>query len=382
MQFELVQNVKIVFGAGKLSELGELVKLENSSRPLVVTDKGIVAAGIAGKVLDVLKNAGLEPVLFDGVQPDPSTAVVAAAWETYTAQSCDLVIGLGGGSAMDTGKAVNILRYNEGPIIRFAKGEEMKAAPGLVVVPTTSGTGSELSDGLVITGDDGVKYPILATLASSEYAVVDPELMVGMPPHITASTGFDTLAHGVESYTGTAATLLSDQISKRVMEMVTRWLPVAVADGSNIEARSNMAAACLMGGWMLRYGHTHAGHSLAHVIGAHFHIPHGFACAYALPYVIEFNAPAAPEKTRRVAKQFGALLTGNETPEELGAKARNALISFRDVDLHLKGPKEWNIDRSLFPQMAKEISQELFQAFNPRKMTEEDALALLEKIFA
>ena len=382
MDFRLVQNVKIVFGAGSLAQLGELVVSVGGKRPLVITDKGIVAAGIADKTNAALKNCGVEGVLFDGVEPDPSRRVVEAAWDLYTKEGCDLVIGLGGGSAMDTGKAVNILRFNEGPILRFAHGDEMKPAPGLIVVPTTSGTGSELSDGLVISGDDGEKHPILATLASSEYAVVDPELMTGMPPHNTASTGFDTLAHGIEAYTSTAADLLSDQITKRVMEMVTRWLPVAVTDGSNIEARSNMAAACLMGGWMLRYGHTHAGHSVAHILGAHFHIPHGFACAYALPWVLEFNAPAIPDKTRRVAKQFGALITGNESPEELGAKARRALISFRDVDLHLKSAKDWTIDRSQFPQMAKEISEELFQVFNPRKMTEADALEILEKIFS
>lgn len=382
MDFKLVQNVKVVFGAGCIEELGELVKSVNTTRPLVVTDKGIVAAGIADKTLASLAAHGIEGVLFDGVEPDPSRKVVEAAWDCYTSAQCDLVIGLGGGSAMDTAKAVNILRHNEGPILRFAKGDEMNPAPGLIVVPTTSGTGSELSDGLVISGDNGEKYPILATLASSEYAVVDPELMTGMPPHITASTGFDTLAHGMEAFTSIAADLLSDQITWRIMEMVAQWLPLAVKDGKNIEARSNMAVACLMGGWMLRYGHTHAGHSVAHILGARFHIPHGFACAYALPYVVEFNAPAIPEKTRHIAKLFGALLTGHETPEELGVKARNAIISFRDVDLHIAPISRWEIDPAKFSSMAKEIAGELFQAFNPRPMTEADALNILKQIFA
>ena len=382
MDFKLVQNVKVLFGAGCLERLGELVETLKSTRPLVITDKGIVAAGIADKATAALKARGVESVLFDGVEPDPSRKVVEAAWDCYVGQSCDLVIGLGGGSAMDTAKAVNILRHNNGPILRFAHGDEMKPAPGLVVVPTTSGTGSELSDGLVISGDDGEKHPILATLASSEYALVDPELMVGMPPHITASTGFDTLAHGLESYTSTAADLLSDQISTRVIELAARWLPLAVSDGADIEARSNVAAACLMGGWMLRYGHTHAGHSVAHILGAHFHIPHGFACAYALPYVVEFNAPAIPHKTKWIARQFGALLTGRETPEELGVKARNALISFRDADLRLAPASHWDIDRSKFPAMAGEIAGELFQLFNPRAMSETDALDILKKIFS
>lgn len=382
MDFKLVQNVKVVFGAGCVKDLGSLVAEKGAKRPLIITDKGIVSAGIADKAVAALKTAGIDAVVFDGVEPDPSCKVVEAGWNTYLTEKCDLAIGLGGGSAMDTAKAVNILRHNEGPILRFAHGDEMKPSPDLIVIPTTSGTGSELSDGLVISGDGGEKFPILATLASSEYAVVDPELMVGMPPHITASTGFDTLAHGMEAYTSTAADLLSDQITKRVMEMVTRWLPLAVADGSNVEARANMAAACLMGGWMLRYGHTHAGHSVAHVLGARFHIPHGFACAYALPYVTEFNAPAIPRKTRRIAKQFGALLTGYETPEELGAKARNAIISFRDVDLHIAPASRWEIDRAQFPEMARDIAGETFQFFNPRPMTERDALEILEKIFA
>ena len=382
MDIQLVQNVKVVFGAGKLAELAEVVKEKGSERPLVVTDKGIVAAGIADKVLAVLTGAGCDPVLFDGVQPDPSAVVVGKGYQEFAARGCDLVIGVGGGSAMDTAKAINLLRYNDGPILRYAQGEQIGLSPNLVVVPTTSGTGSELSDGLVISGPDGGKYPILATLASSEYAVVDPELMVGMPPHITASTGFDALAHNVEAYTTTVATPITDHLTAPTIQSVLTWLPRAVADGSDIEARSHMAINCLMGGWMLRYGHTHAGHSVAHVLGGTFHIPHGFGCAYALPWVLEFNAPALPEKTADLARWFGARVTGLETPEEIGAKAREALISFRDHDLHIRPAREWDIDRTRFPEMATEIEHELFQVFNPRKMTAADAQDILEKIFA
>ena len=298
MDFQLVQEVKVVFGAGEVRALAEIAAEKGARRPLIITDEGVVAAGIVEKAVAALKAGGIETSLFDGVEPDPSVSVVEAAWAQYGEEGCDLVIGLGGGSAMDTAKAVNILRYNEGPILRYAKGEAVAASPGLVSVPTTSGTGSELSDGLVISGPDGEKHPILATLASSEYAVVDPELMVGMPPHITASTGFDALAHNVEAFSGNAATVITDQITASTIDNVIEWLPEAVVDGSNVEARAHMAVACLMGGWMLRYGHTHAGHSVAHILGGHFHIPHGFACAYALPYVLEFNAPENPGKTR------------------------------------------------------------------------------------
>lgn len=382
MDFQLVQEVKVVFGAGEVRALAEIAAEKGARRPLIITDEGVVAAGIVEKAVAALKAGGIETSLFDGVEPDPSVSVVEAAWAQYGEEGCDLVIGLGGGSAMDTAKAVNILRYNEGPILRYAKGEAVAASPGLVSVPTTSGTGSELSDGLVISGPDGEKHPILATLASSEYAVVDPELMVGMPPHITASTGFDALAHNVEAFSGNAATVITDQITASTIDNVIEWLPEAVVDGSNVEARAHMAVACLMGGWMLRYGHTHAGHSVAHILGGHFHIPHGFACAYALPYVLEFNAPETPGKTAWIAERFGANITGLETPEELGAKVREALQSFCEHDLHLKPASAWEIDCSEFPAMAEEIERELFQEFNPRKMTAADAQTILEKIFA
>lgn len=378
---QLVQNVKVIFGAGCISAIGEIAQEKGSKRPLVVTDKGIVAAGIAQKALDVLTAVGTEPVLFDGVEPDPSVFVVEAAWDLFNREGCDLVIGLGGGSAMDSAKAINLLRYNEGPIMRYAT-EPVAFSPDLVSVPTTSGTGSELSDGLVISGPDGEKHPMLATDASSEYAVVDPELMVGMPPHITATTGIDALSHATEGFTGTVATVLTDQINRSTMEQVREWLPRAVADGSCVEARAHMAAACLMGGWMLRNSHTHASHSIAHILGGHFHMAHGYAVAYALPYVLEFNAPEMPEKTLEVARMFGANVTGLETPEQAGEKARFALQQFFFVDLGIKKPSEWEIDRTQFAAMGEEIENELFQAFNPRKMTAADAVEILEKIFA
>lgn len=381
MDIQLVQNVKVVFGAGCISALGEIAQEKGAKRPLVVTDKGIVGAGIAQKAMDVLSDAGTDPVLFDGVEPDPSVFVIEAAWDLFTREGCDLVIGLGGGSAMDSAKAINLLRYNEGPIMRYAS-EPVAFSPNLVSVPTTSGTGSELSDGLVISDERGEKHPMLATDASSEYAVVDPELMVGMPPHITASTGIDALSHATEGFTGNAATTLTDQINRSTMEQVREWLPRAVADGGCIEARAHMAAACLMGGWMLRNSHTHASHSIAHVLGGHFHIPHGFAVAYALPYVLEFNAAELPEKTLDVARIFGANITGLESPTQAGEKARVALQQFFFVDLGLKKPSEWEIDRSQFTAMGVEIEQELFQAFNPRKMIATDAVKILEEIFA
>jgi succinate-semialdehyde dehydrogenase len=173
----------------------------------------------------------------------------------------------------------------------------MKLSPGLICIPTTSGTGSEVSDGMVLSDENHVKYPILATNAMSDYAIIDPELRVGMPPGLTAATGLDTLCHFVEGFQSNAASTLTDFFNKKGIETVIKYLPRAVADGTDIEARSEMAVASVVGGWMLGTSHTNAGHSFGHTVGGHFNIPHGVACAAGEPYVIEGNAEVIPEKT-------------------------------------------------------------------------------------
>lgn len=157
---------------------------------------------------------------------------------------------------------------------------------------------------------------------------------------------------------------------------------MAVKDGQNLEARGRMAVCCCVGGWMLGYGHTHAGHSFSHVLGAMFHVPHGAGCGFAMPYVLEFNAPAMPERVRVVAEKLGARLTGDETPEEIGAKARDAALHFIYDVVGLRGPREFPYDESRFEEAAQAIAGEMFQAFQPREMTAGDALEILKKIYA
>ena len=197
-EYMLEQKVKLLCGPGKASEIGSLAAKLGKKKALLVTDKGIVATGIHNSVVDSLEQAGVNCVVFDGVVPDPTAQNVADGYKMCADHQCDLVIGMGGGSPMDTSKAINLLRFNPEPILRYADPQtSMEPAPGLIVIPTTSGTGSEMSDGLVISSD-GVKHPILAPAAGAQYAVIDPELMVGIPPRLTQATGLDALSHAME----------------------------------------------------------------------------------------------------------------------------------------------------------------------------------------
>lgn len=383
MDFTLMQNAKVLYGEGKVHEAGPLLRQIGATKALVVCDEGVKKAGILEKVTASLREAGVGFAVFDKVQPDPPSALVDEGAAFCRSEGCGAVVAVGGGSSIDTAKGINLLRCNEGCIMDYADpARAMNRAGDLVAIPTTSGTGSELSDGLVITSPGHVKCPILAVNAMAEYIILDPLLTVGLPAGLTASTGMDALAHSVESYTSTLATPLTDQISEGNIRAVLRWLPCAVEHPNAVEPRAHLAVASMLGGWMLRYGHTHAGHSVAHVLGAACGIPHGYACAYALPWVLEFNAPAIPEKTMEVGRLFGCRFTGGETPWQVGSAVRRAVIDFRDKALHLRPIADFAARPGDLDALAEKIEGELFQAFNPRKMYKDDARRLLEKIFA
>ena len=257
----LEQKVTLLFGPGKLGELGPLVAEKGHRKAFLVCDPGIIAAGILDKVRASLAAAGVDSVIYDKVNPEPSHRVPDLGIGVFRESGCDVVVGVGGGSSMDCAKSINLLRYNEGPILRFAgPNVPMNPSPGLFLVATTSGTGSEVSDGLVMSSDDGMKHGCLAVNAMAEYAIVDPELMVSMDPALTAATGLDAFSHACEGYTTNIASIATDHLVEAVMRTVVDWLPVAVNDGANVEARAHMAAGPTLGGWVVGQAPTHPRH--------------------------------------------------------------------------------------------------------------------------
>jgi Alcohol dehydrogenase, class IV len=383
LNFQFYQRVKLVYGNGSLDQIGELVASIGAKKVFVICDAGIMSTGMVERTTKSLDGVGIGHVIFDKALPNPPVAIVEEGAERCKMENCDCVIGIGGGSNIDTAKAINCLRFNDGPIIRFDDmNEPMNPSPGLIIIPTTAGTGSEVSDGIVLSDEYHNKHPMLATNAMADYAILDPELMVGMPRKLTMATGLDAFAHAVESYTSNVANEFVDFFVEKSIDTVVEYLPRAIENGHDLEARGKMAICSTIGGWMLGYGHTHAGHSFGHVIGGIFDVPHGIACMAAEPYVIEFNAPAIPERTKKLAERLGAKFNGDETPEKIGAIARDALLAFRDEKAKMTSIKEFPYDKDKFTELAIDIEKEMFQFFNPRKMRAEDALAILKKIYA
>jgi choline dehydrogenase len=314
VEVETVRTVevptRIVHGAGAITRLGDLVAELGVTRALLVTDKGVVAAGLAATALAHLDGA----VLFDGVRANPDIELVARASAVYRESGCDGLVALGGGSSMDTAKSVGVEAAHGGSIADYEYGSTpiTKRIPPLVAVPTTAGTGSEATLWAVITDPERkIKFNVGGTpLIGAHVALVDPELMLGLPPAITAATGMDALSHAIECYTCDYHQPFNDAVALLAIELAGRWLRVAYDDGGNLEARIAMAHAATLGG--LAYGTESAGaaHAMSQSAGGVHECPHGALTARLLGPVCEYNAPAAPELYARIAQGLGVDVHG------------------------------------------------------------------------
>jgi choline dehydrogenase len=309
VQVEAVRAVevptRIVHGLGAIDRLGELVAGLGVRRPLLVTDPGLAAAGLAAAAHARVPDA----VLFADVFPNPDVELVGRTSAIYRDQGCDGLIGFGGGSSIDTAKAVGVEVANGGSILDHEYGHASitRRIPPLVAVPTTAGTGSEITLWSVITDHEReIKFNVGGTpLIAAHVALLDPELTVDLPPAVTAATGMDALSHGIECYTCDYHQPFTDAVALHAIELVARWLPTAVADGSNVEARTRMTHAALLGG--MSYGTESAGaaHAMSQSAGGVHDCPHGALTARVLGPVCEYNMSAAPERYARIARALG-----------------------------------------------------------------------------
>jgi choline dehydrogenase len=306
---------RLVHGPGALARLREALAVLDVRRPLLVTDPGVTAAGLAGRALEHLD----DPVLFDQVRPNPDVVLVDEAAEAYLESGCDGLVALGGGSSIDTAKAIGVVATHGGSILRYEWGHDPidRRVPPLVAIPTTAGTGSEVTLWAVITDHDRkIKFNVGGTpLIGPHVALVDPELTLGLPPAVTAATGMDALSHAIECYTCDFHQPFNDAVALLAIELVGRWLRVAVANGSSLEARTHMAHAATLGG--MAYGTESAGaaHAMSQSAGGVHDCPHGALTARVLGPVCEYNAPASPERYARIALGLGVDTSGMEPLE-------------------------------------------------------------------
>jgi choline dehydrogenase len=342
---------RIVHGPGSLGRLAEVAEELGIGRPLLVTDRGVEAAGLVAQALDVLPDA----VVFADVFANPDIELVGRARAAYDAEGCDGLVALGGGSSMDTAKAAGVEAVHGGSIAEyeFDRTPITRRIPPLIAVPTTAGTGSEVTLWAVIT-DPGrkVKFNVGGTaLIGAHVALLDPELATGLPPAVTAATGLDALSHGVECFTCDYHQPFNDAVALRAIELVARWLRTAVDDGSNLEARTQMAHAALLGG--MAYGTESAGaaHAMSQSAGGVHDCPHGALTARVLGPVLEYNAHAQPERHARIAQALGVDTSGLE-PLEAALAGVEALDRLTD-DVGIPTMTELGFSEDEIPMLAR-----------------------------
>lgn len=381
MSFNFFVRSNIRFGRGALEVLPELIRGHGLKKVMVVYDGGVKAAGIAEKVLAQVESSGAGYVVFDGVIPNPTNEVVEQAAELARSQGVDGFVAVGGGSSIDLAKAVNVLLTNPGKIGDYG-GMDLVKNPGapLIAIPTTAGTSSEITNvSALIDTEKVVKYVIIDNKLVASDVICDPELTRTMPAGVTAATGMDAITHAVESYISNMATPLTEYNSLAGLAILRKYLPRAVADGGDMEAREQMMLGCVITGFAFSNANLGLVHGIAHTLSAHFGLAHGMANAAVLPYVMAYNAQSCPDKMIQMARAVGLPLTGDQEQDKLLlSKDLEGLI--REVGIQPLSRQ--GVSRESFSRLADDVLKEPVLQFNPRQgITREDVLALLEQAY-
>ncbi len=383
MEFAINFTTPVLFGEDSSLKTGERLKALGVTKALFVYDQGVKKAGLPDKIINCVKEAGIEVAVYDGVLADPPLHTLEEGAEIGRKENVDAVVAVGGGSAMDTAKAVNLLLTNPSPINQYMRPDRPEMKPGkvLFLIATTSGTGSEVTAVAVLSDSEtNRKSGIGGPLVRATLAIVDPLLTISMPPAITADTGMDALVHAIEACTASRANPMTDILGEKAITLVMKYLPRAVKDGSDLEARINMSFSAMIAGYAFNDSMTHLGHSVGHTLGSMYHIPHGTACGIILPEMMEFIAESVPEANKRVALAMGLKIDNSLSAAEVGTKLKNAIIEFGNV-VGQKSLKELNIEESALAEIAEGSASDITAIFSPRKVVKEDFLKMLQSAY-
>lgn len=363
----------IEFGNGSISTLAEHVKALGGTKVLVVGDPGVVQAGVVNRLTDPLEAASIPYVVFSEIEADPDIASVEAGTALAKSEGCDLVVGVGGGSSLDTAKAIGIMLTNPGHIRDYVGINKVihQAAP-VIAVPTTAGTGSEMTIWSVLSDKkEKVKLSVGSPYNCPTLALCDPELTVTLPPHITASTGMDALTHALESYVNKATQPISEGMSVQSMKMISRSLRLAVVQGENVQARHDMLLASLIAAMAFNTTRLGIAHALALPLGAHFKIPHGTVNAILLPEVMQFNIIGNVAKFAEIASIFGEKVE-HLTMREAAERSVVAIRRLKEDIGIVQTLSDFGLEEKHLDLIAEEAMLSGNIAVNPRKPSIED----------
>lgn len=310
--FNSSMSTIITFGANSIdNQLAQTIKSENKEKAFIATDKGLVSTGIVDKIVDLLATQGISSAVFSDVSPNPSADSVMDGATFYSNEQCDMIIAIGGGSAMDFGKAVGVVATNPGHILDYRRGENeiVSAIPLLIAIPTTIGTGSEVTAISVIT-DTSInrKFIIASPYLMPKTAFIDPVLTQSLPRHTVAATGADALVHAIEAYTSVKSNPISDGLALQAIRMIIQYLPLTYSQPDHLEARSQAHLASTIAGMAFGLSGLGLVHSCSHPMSAIYKVPHGIANAILLPYVTEYNLIASVKKYADIARIFDSSL--------------------------------------------------------------------------
>lgn len=379
--FNFFVQSDITFGNGSIEELSNILIRSELKNIMVIYDEGVKIAGIADKVLDQVKKANVNYMVYDKVLPNPSNELVEEAATLAHEGNVDGFVAVGGGSSIDLAKAVNVLMTNPSPIEQYGGiGNVKNRVLPLIAIPTTAGTSSEITNVSALIDNKAVcKYVIIDNKITATNVIIDPEFTKTMPKSVTAATGMDAITHAVESYISTMATPLTEYNSLKGLQLLYDNLPKVVEDGSNMEAREQMMLGCVIAGYAFSNANLGLVHAIAHTLSAHFHLAHGMANAIVLPYVMEFNAQSCPEKMVEMAKAINLKTTGNLNQDRY--LLSEELIKLTKL-LGIKKLSEQGIEEKDLEMLAQEVLKEPVLNFNPRQnITKEEVLGIMKKAY-
>jgi alcohol dehydrogenase class IV len=374
---------KIVFGPDAIKGLGSEALQLGAKKAFIVTDPGVVKADLLQPVKSSLESAGIQCIVYDRVEPEPPVRCVKEATDQFLLEQCNLIIGLGGGSSLDVAKGISLLATNGGNILDLC-GIDLVKKKGVpkILIPTTSGTGSEVTRVLVLTDEkNNTKEVINSIHCLADVAIVDPLLTLTIPSKVTADSGMDALVHAIETYVSVNATPFSDMFAEKAIQWIGEYLPIAWAKGSNLEARHFMSLAALYAGTAFASGGLGAVHALAYPIGTEYRLPHGRSNAIMLPHIMKFNLSGNPEKYASIAALMGKRIEG--LPAVKGAllaiEAVQELLEILQIPYRLR---DYGISKKDFPKCV-EGAMRFARLFvpNPRDLREEDVLSIYEAAY-
>jgi alcohol dehydrogenase class IV len=375
---------RIICGCGSALKLPEQCAVLGLKKPLLVTDPGLVSIGLIEPIRAALAQAGLSPVMFDQVREDPPEQTVFDAVALGQEHDVDGVVAVGGGSSMDVAKVVAVLLGTDQPLDQLYGVDQVRGGRlPLILVPTTAGTGSEVTPVAIVTTGETTKAGVSSAILLPDFAVLDADLTLGLPPAITAMTGIDAMVHAIEAYTSKhKKNPLSDNLARQALALLSANIRTAVSDGSNKAARGNMLLGAMLAGQAFANAPVAAVHALAYPLGGHYHIPHGLSNSLVLPSVLSYNAEEASVLYSELADIVVDRPLQGESDESKTAALIEALVQMiRDVKLPATLSAANVAEHDLEMLAADAMLQQRLLINNPREVAYEDALSIYRAAF-